>query len=132
MKLWLDNIAQNSGNMNAMKKFRDGMIKDLFTTEDKLVGKKQGDFNLMFAKDMAAYVRKYFGDNFSKLEEMPAQMIGKNCKSLNVKADGYIRVKNLDNVSSTYKTKLGNFSSWLSEYDINNYRKKNLILEIPG
>lgn len=115
-----------------MSKLREGMVIDLFTPEDKLVNKKQGDFNLMFAKDMGAYVRKYFGDNFNKLEEMDSQMIEKNCRSLNVKADGYVRVKNLDNVSSTYKTKLGNFSSWLSEFDINDYRKKNLILEIPG
>lgn len=111
---------------------REGVLKDVFASEDGLVGKKQGDFNLMFAKEMKAYIRKYFGDNFSKLEQMDPQMIENNCKSMNVKADGYVRLKNLDNSTSTYKTKLGNFSSWLSEYDINNFRKKNLILEIPG
>ena len=86
----------------------------------------------MFAKDMGAYVRKYFGEDFCKLGEMDPGMIESNCKSLNVKADGYIRVKNIENVNSSYKTKLSNFSSWLSEFDVNNYRKKNLLLEIPG
>lgn len=48
------------------------------------------------------------------------------------KAEAYVRVKNMEHQTSTFKSKLSTFSSWLSEFDINSYRKKNLILEIPG
>lgn len=115
-----------------MQQLIAGLIQDVFCPSDELVGKKQGDFNLMFASDMSAYVRKYFGENFSKIEEMDAPSVQKACKSLFSKADAYVRVKNMEHQTSTFKQKLSAFSSWLSEFDINSYRKKNLILEIPG
>lgn len=34
--------------------------------------------------------------------------------------------------SGSFKTKLSQYSTWLSEYDINSLRKQNLRLEIPG
>lgn len=70
LKTWMDAISEHCSNKQTLMVLKQGLIDDIFSLTDEFVGKKQGDFNLMFASDMAAYVRKYFGDNFEKIGEM--------------------------------------------------------------
>jgi DNA-dependent protein kinase catalytic subunit len=132
VKTWMDCIDENVAKKANLEVIRNRMIKDVFTIEDEILGDNIGEFNRKFIKDMEKYVKVLFGDDFAKLTSMNQKELLNNTKELFLRADGYCKGKSVAFTTSTYKTKLSNFAGWLNDYDINNYRRQNLRIEIPG
>ena len=99
------------------------MTKDVLNLNDELVGDKIGDLNRRFIKEMEGVVVKLFGYQFSLINSMNSADILKAAQELYTKADSVCKGRSMIHSTSTYKTKLSAFSGWLSEYDINNYRR---------
>ena len=131
LKLWLDEVKLNFRDKQKLEIIKQRMIGDLFTDKDELVGKEQGEFNQKFSRDMAPYINKYFGKEFSKLHLMDEPLIKTNCKEFLSKAEKYVMLKSFDK-QGAYHSKLSEHSGWLSQYDINGFRKNNHRLELPG
>jgi hypothetical protein len=132
LKTWLDAFEENASKPDRLTLLKKQLIADLFDPVDELIGDGIGEFNKKFAKEMEKHVTRLFGSNFKELEKMrPAEII-KASQELYVKADAFCKAKTVSLNSSSYKTKLSAFSGWLSEYDINNYRRHDLRIEVPG
>ena len=132
LKSWLDCFEENAAHPARLALIKERLLEDLFLPIDKLVGDGLGDFNKKFAKDLERTVTKVFGANFANLEKMAPQDIQKAAQELFSKADAVCKAKSIAFTASSYKAKLSSFSGWLSEYDINNYRRHDLRIEIPG
>ena len=132
LKSWLDCIEENGARPERLSIIRERLMEDIFTINDKLVGEAIGDFNKKFIREIEKLAFKLFGPNFSNLETMKQKELSKAVQELFSKAEVFCRAKSISHTTSSYKTKLSAFSAWISEYDINNYRRHDLRIEIPG
>ena len=132
LKVWIDCFEENLGKPERMVTIKDLMEKDVFNLHDELLGEKIGEFNKRFIKEMDRHIFAAFGNKFSNLPNMKKDQIAKSLMELYTKADGFSKSSSIAQLSSSYKTKLSAFSGWLSEYDINDYRRHSMRIEVPG
>jgi hypothetical protein len=131
LKAWLDLMEENINDPERLKTIASKLMADMFSQSDELLGQGFGEFNKKFSAEIYKRIITLFGERFENIGRMKPDTVLTGIQELYNKAENICKGKSMGQASS-YKTKLSAFSSWLSEYDINNYRRFDMRLEVPG